>query len=506
MIFKIERGLKSFRPAFLASILALLPWSPGAAACSAEAHVKVCINPVWRFHLGQPTGEPFETDYDDSKWEIVSLPHSHLLFTANISGFEEHGRANGWYRRQLQIPAGWVGKKVFLEFQGAMQTTAVWVNGKRVGDYKVSGFDSFGFDITPLLKPGTNQLAICVDNRPNPEIPPDGTKTDYILFGGLYRDVFLHVTDPVHLTFPWEDRQASLRLTLPTVSEKQAVVQVESTIHNDSDHARKCILVTEICDRDGKMVKTMRDEREITAAAEATFTQKSEPIANPHLWSADDPYLYQVHTRILESEHELDHCRIALGIRWVKFDKKQGFFLNGKHLKLIGANYHQTWPFIGNAVPAGLRRRDAEQMKAMGINWVRLSHYPQDPNLLDALDELGIMAVAEPPTWMGKGNSKWMDNLEASFRSMIRRDRNHPSIILSLITLSLSLKRNETTQHFPSPRGFDWPRHNLPARSRLAGATRKVFGRRAVCLERRAAGGGHVLGKGPCLGHTRRCY
>lgn len=399
-------------------------------ACAAESRLKLNLDPVWRFQLGNPVGEPFATNYDDRQWNIVSLPHSLQLFPASLAGFQGHGRNVGWYRRELHVPAKWAGKKLFLEFQGAMQTTALWVNGRKVGDYAVSGYDSFDFDITPDIKTGKNLIAVLVDNRVNPDIPPDGKWLDYILFGGLYRDVFLHVTDPMHLTFAWETRQAGVRLTLPEVSETQAVVQAESTVRNESARARRCTLVTEIRDRSGHLVKTMREEREIPAGAEATFTQQSGPIVHPHLWSPEDPYLYQVLTLVREGNRELDRWQTALGIRWVKFDKQQGFFFNGQHLKLVGANCHQAWPYLGNAVPDGLHRRDAEQMKAIGINWVRLSHYPQSPDFLDALDELGLMAMEEPPTWEAQGSEKWESNLEASFRSMVRRDRNHPCIIL----------------------------------------------------------------------------
>jgi beta-galactosidase len=185
----------------------------------AEGRLQINLNPVWRFQLGDPAGEPFAANYDDSKWDIVSLPHSLELFPASLAGFAEHGRNIGWYRRELQVPAGWQGKKLFLEFQGAMQTTAVWVNGQKAGDYAVSGYDSFDFDITPYVKAGKNVIAVRVDDRVNPDIPPDGKWLDYILFGGLYRDVFLHVTDPMHLTFPWEAHEAGVRLTLPEVSE-----------------------------------------------------------------------------------------------------------------------------------------------------------------------------------------------------------------------------------------------------------------------------------------------
>lgn len=397
---------------------------------AAEIHTRTNLNPVWRFQVSDASQDCSAADFDDSKWDIVSLPHSLELFNASLAGFKEHGRGVGWYRRELTVPTDWRGRKLFLEFRGAMEATELWVNGKKAGEYAVSGYDSFDFDITPFVKPGTNMIAVRVNNQVHPEIPPDGQEADYILFGGLYRDVFLHVTDPVHLTFPWEATQAGVRITLPEVSREQAVVQAEATVRNESSQPCKCVLVTELQDRDGKVVATMHESQDIPPGKEGVFTEKSQPVSNPHLWSPDNPYLYKVVTTVREGDHELDRAETPLGIRWVKFDKKEGFFLNGQHLKLVGANVHETWPFIGGAVPDGLHRRDAEQMKAMGVNWVRLSHYPQDPEFLNALDELGLMALEEPPTWMNPGPGKWMDNLEASERSMIRRDRNHPSIII----------------------------------------------------------------------------
>jgi beta-galactosidase len=401
-----------------------------SAQAALQSRVSLNLAPAWRFHLGQQVGQPWLTNYDDRSWDIISLPHSQELFSPGLSGFPERGRESGWYRRLIHVHPEWLARKVFLEFQGSMQTTEMWVNGRRVGEYAVSGFDSFHFDITPFLRAGDNLLAVKVDNQRSADIPPDGHTADYILFGGLYRDVMLHVTDTVHLTFPWEARQAGVRLTLPKVSEEAATIRAESTVRNESQRACHCSLITEVRDRDHHPVTTMLQEHDIAPGTAYTFLQESEPIPQPHLWSPDDPYLYQVRTIVREGDRELDRVETPFGFRWVSFDKEKGFFPNGKHLKLVGANRHQTWPFIGNAVPAGLQRRDAEQLKAMGVNWVRLSHYPQDPHFLDALDEFGIMALAEPPTWMDRGNEKWMVNLEASFRSMIRRDRNHPCIIL----------------------------------------------------------------------------
>ena len=412
---------------FLSLYLCLLT----AVICqAADARTRININPVWRFYLGEMPTPPVDATFNDKAWETVSLPHTHQVFPADLSGFTQQGRQMGWYRRTLFMPDAWKGKNVFLEFQGAMQTTKVWVNGTPVGEYTTSGYDSFHFDISARLKLGDNQLTICVDNSVNPNIPPDGQKTDFIQFGGLYRDVHVVVTDPLHITFPWEEKQAGIRLTLPEVSESMAVLLAETQVRNSSNSPQTCTLRTDVHDRAGVLVTSVSETQSIPAGGTHAFSQKTKPISNPKLWSPANPYLYDVHTIVLQDGKERDRVTTRLGIRWVTWDKKEGFFLNGKHLKLVGANRHQTWPFIGNAVPNGLHRRDAEQLKEMGCNWVRCSHYPHDPDFLNDLDELGIMALEEGPTWMKTGGKEWMENLENSFRRMIRRDRNHASLII----------------------------------------------------------------------------
>ena len=419
--------------------LGLLALTGSTATAGESPRQTININPVWRFTLGDPA-EAFKAEFDDRGWDIVSLPHSHELYAADLSNFlgkefpkddvSFAGRKVGWYRRTINIPSAALNGKVFLVFQGAMETTKLWVNGKAAGEYAVSGYTSFHFDLTPLLRPGTNMLAVRVDNTVQKDIPPDGAKCDYALFGGLYRDVDLIFTKTPHVTFPWEGTNAGVRLTLPEVSREKTVVQIETALRNDSDHAVKCTLVTRVLDTNGTAVATSKDTVALDAHGDAMITQKTASIPNPNLWSPDSPYLYTVETTVMEGGRATDQIATTLGIRWCRWDKDKGFFLNGTHLKLVGANRHQTWPFIGSAVPNRLHRHDAEQMKKMGINWIRLSHYPHDPDFLDDLDQLGLMALEEGPTWMDIPGEEWMNNLDKAFRSMIRRDRNHPSIII----------------------------------------------------------------------------
>lgn len=453
------------------------------------------LNAGWRFYPGEPIPLPYSAAYDDRLWESVSLPHSLEYYEAEVReraggeptrfpaaasnsvalapDYRSRGRHVGWYRRRVVMPDEWVGRRVFLVFQGAMQTTRVWVNGQeaaaynvrettspglqfssltnrvemgspayRTIGYEVSGYDSFHFDITGLMSAGTNVIAVKVNNLTNMRTPPDGKDRDYILFGGLYRDVFLVVTDPAHIPFAWEARDAGVRvrtripeLEAPsslcaTARPSKALVDVETTVRNDGAADGSFALVTQLVDGEGRMVAVGRSPVDIAAGHSCTITQANLTVKAPRLWSPECPNLYRVESFVLRGTQQLDRVSTRFGIRSFRFDHQSGFVLNGKPLKLIGVNRHQTWPFIGNAVPNGLHRRDAEQIKETGFNFVRLSHYPQDPDFLDALDELGILALAEGPSWWDRGGEEWMDNLEKSFRSMIRRDRNHPCIFI----------------------------------------------------------------------------
>jgi beta-galactosidase len=395
------------------------------------------LNPVWKFTLGEDhQAKAVDPAFDDTSWQTVSVPHTlkevtlHLDNVMNDNTQKTFHRYVGWYRKHLQVKRVDLEKKYFLHFEGVMQTTELWVNGKPVGKYEVSGFDSFHFDITEALKDGDNLITVKVDNRLNENTPPDSKPMDFILFGGLYRDVNLITTSRVYVNFPWEARDAGIRITTPEVSEESSSVVVDTTVKNATDAPANCRVLTEILDKDGKLVATIISGQAIEKNGASTFKQTLPKIQNAKLWSPDSPYLYTAATTVSVGNEVMDRLETRFGIRTFKFTPDEGFFLNGKHLKLVGSNRHQTWPYVGNAVPNSMHRKDAEIIKAVGMNWVRLSHYPHDPAFLDACDELGLLALEEGPTWMKPGNETWLKNLDTSFRSMIRRDRNHPSIIV----------------------------------------------------------------------------
>ncbi len=388
------------------------------------------MNPGWSYNLGDVSGAE-ATAFNDENWELVSVPHTLGVVSANLKEFDKYSRNIGWYRKEISVSSEWLNKKVHLEFQGAMQVTDLYVNGKWVGQYAVSGYDSFSFDISDFLQAGKNLIAIKINNKENKNIPPDGITRDFVLFGGIYRDINLVVSGNLRVPFAWEAHAAGVRVTYPEISAEKAVVKVVTAVKNESNAAK----VVEI--------ETTIEEKEASEVAEATVTQTIEAgetamieqlfvVENPNLWTPETPNLYIVNSEIKDAEMDTtsDFVSTQVGLRWVEWDAQKGFFLNGNSYKLIGTNRHQNWPYIGGAISNGNHYAEAKQLKDLGINWIRLSHYPHDPDFITALDELGLMALEEGPTWMRRGPQTWMDNLVKSWTSMIRRDRNHPSIII----------------------------------------------------------------------------
>ena len=415
----------------------LVAWfSIGAwAAPQSGARVRLNFNVGWKYYLGAPAGSPQDSGYDDSSWESVSIPHTLKLTSLHLDGSKDDGyqktfhRLVGWYRKHFRVNAG-SDSKIFLEFEGSHQVTDVWINGKLAGRHMISGYTPFHFDITGMVdRNADNVVAVRVDNTRNPDVPPDGGRFDYILFGGLYRDVYLVTTDTLHVTFPWEDTYAGVFVTTPTVTPEDATVSVRTTVRNERNTKTRATVVTRILDQDRKVVVKMSQTRDIPAGGDVTFLETNGITEDVHLWSFDNPYLYTAHTTVLAGDATVDTLETSFGIRKLELVVGKGFLLNGKEFKLIGSNRHQQYPYIGNAVPDSLHWKDALAFKQAGFRIVRLAHYPHDNAFLDACDRLGMLVYEEPPTWIEFGNQTWMNNLEEAFRRMIRNHRNHPSVL-----------------------------------------------------------------------------
>ncbi|MEM9676016.1 MAG: sugar-binding domain-containing protein, partial [Bacteroidota bacterium] len=394
---------------------------------------KININQGWKFSLGEQNGEINTEGFDDSGWEQINVPHTFELASLDLNGSQDDPyqktfqRDIGWYRKKLNI-ATLPDQKVFLEFEGAHQVTTLWINGEYVGEHSVGGYTPFHFDITAFVQPGENTIALKVDNTLNPEIPPEGDQYDYIKFSGLYRDIYLVTTDELYIPFAWEEKESGVFITTPTVTPENATIHVRTTVRNASDEQKDCKLLTRIIDKQGRVVARMESSQNISAQSSYSFSQVTGISENVHLWSPDHPYLYRVNTLVMNGDEAVDQVENPLGIRKIELIDGEGLRLNGEPLELIGANRHQAFPFVGDAVPNSLHWKDAYQFKQAGFNVVRLAHYPHDDSFLEACDELGLLVYEEPPTWIGIGNEAWFDRLEEATRRMIRNHRNHPSV------------------------------------------------------------------------------
>lgn len=415
-----------------AGLLALIALASSNESCAER--VVENLNHDWLYHRGDAGEAAAKSGYDDSTWEAAALPHTYALTSINLddSADDQHQltfhRDVCWYRRSFSCNPS-AGQRVFLEFEGAHQITDLWVNGKHLGQHATGGFTPFHFDLTEHVKRDDNLIAVRLDNRVNEEVPPDGDTRDYVLFGGLYRDVRLVVTDSLRITFPWEARDAGVRITTPSVSRRSATATVETTVNNAGPSPRECRVVTRVADATGRVVEKLTSRpTTVEPGRTHTFVQTGGVMEGLRLWSCDDPYLYHVHTAVEVDGEVVDRVVNPLGFRWFGYHPQEGFLLNGEPAELIGANRHQQYPYLGDAVPDNLHRADAIKFKRAGLNVVRLAHYPHDDEFLNACDRLGVLVTEEAPTWIEVGPPLWMDRLEKATRVMIRNHRNHPCV------------------------------------------------------------------------------
>jgi len=366
--------------------------------------------------------DAYRPDYDDSAWDSINLPHT---WNQIDSRDEEPGywRGLGWYRKQFLLPSQYSAKRVFLEFEGVGSVAEFWLNGRKVGEHK-GAYTSFEFDVTDYVKFGdsANVLTVKVDNLFRDTVPPT-VKTDYTFYGGIYRDVWLRVSDPVYVS-------EAVWLT-PSVSENAATLRIQSRLVNKTSQAQELTLTHEIFDPDGKPVKAFSLPVRIPAGETVEVTQDGGTVTNPRLWSPDTPHVYRLRSSLLAGTRVVDTVENPLGFRWFKFDPQRGFFLNGKRVQVQGTNWHQVYPGMGNALPNSRHAKDMEIIRAMGVNFWRTSHYPHDPATMEASDRLGLMVWEELPVNKEIGDVReYTANVLAMADEMIRRDRNHPCVIV----------------------------------------------------------------------------
>jgi beta-galactosidase len=361
-------------------------------------------------------------NFDDSKFERVVIPHCNTRLPWH--GFDDKDyEFVSVYRRHFRVPPGTRGRRVFVDFEGVMTASTVWLNGIRLGEYK-GGYTPFSFELTPELDfDSDNVLTVEVDSTERADIPPFGHEIDYLTFGGIYREVALRIVPSTFIENIFAQPKGVLT---PSPS-------LEVQCFLEYSEASKDALTLEATLRDGNRVLATATQRIAPTAATndpvpySVNLEKLGPIA---LWDVKHPKLYTVHVRLLKGSSLIDEDSRTVGFREAQFTD-HGFELNGEVIKLRGLDRHQTFPFAGQAMPGRVQRRDAQILhRNFKCNIVRTSHYPQSRHFLDACDELGLLVLEEIPGWQHIGDAAWKDISVDNVRRMIRRDWNHPSIIL----------------------------------------------------------------------------
>ena len=394
------------------------------------------FNVGWRFYKGSFEGAE-KTSFDDQNWTVVNLPHGLELLPDESSGSMNY-QGEAWYRKKFTVPDHLKGQKVYLNFEAIMGKSKVWVNGEFIEDH-YGGYLPFILDVSDHLKYGEeNVVAVLADNSDDTSYPPGQSQKilDFTYFGGIYRDVWLIAMDKVHITNPnYRDRVAGggLFIHYENLSEENVTVVIETEIENGSKKDIEYSLETILKDKEGNKVGESTKSVRVGANKFITVLQEIK-VTDPLLWCPQKPYLYDLFSFVKDQEQNIvDGIRTRVGIRKIEFRGRDGFYLNNKPYngKLMGANRHQDFGYLGNALPNSLHWRDVKMIKDMGMDIIRTAHYPQDPAFMDACDELGLFYIEATPGWhFWSDDSVFVSRTINDIRNTVRRNRNRPSVLI----------------------------------------------------------------------------
>jgi len=404
------------------------------------------FNQGWRFCLGDIQGAE-AVGYNDSQWEVVCTPHSPLLTPVEGSGGKNY-QGVCWYRKHFVLPEDTKGKNAILHFEAVMGKQKIFVNGKLVKEH-LGGYLPINVNLSECgVKPGDEALvAVMADNSDDKTYPPGKKQSqlDFCYHGGIYRDVWLIAKNDISITDAVERNQVAgggVFIHYNNISEKSAELFIDVELGGVSAEASQKILKqsyqvqAKIKDADGKIVKTIKKTAvispETSKSSAYLLANLSAKISAPHLWSPENPYLYTVEISVLQNGKCIDGGIVKTGIRSFEFKGKDGFWLNGKpYRQLVGGNRHQDFAYVGNAVPNSQQWRDVKRLKESGMNIIRVAHYPQDPSFMDACDEFGIFIIVATPGWQyWNKEPKFGELVHQNTREIIRRDRNHPCVLM----------------------------------------------------------------------------
>ena len=394
------------------------------------------FNVGWRFKTGQIENAE-KPEFNDSTWEVVSTPHTVGLIPAEGSGGRNY-QGPAWYRKHFKIDSSLRGKLVNIYFEAAMGKTVVYLNGQKVREHW-GGYLPFSIELTQYgVKAGDKcLLAVMTDNSDDKNYPPGKKQStlDFAYHGGIYRDVWMIATSQVHLTDPNEANHIAgggVFVRFGEISKDKAEVWIYTEVKNELTTTQKISVENRLLDADGKKLKTIRTDIQLKSGETKQISQKLI-VENPNLWYPDSPYLYKIATFLSQSNKKaLDGSITRIGIRKIEWKGADGLWLNGEPAgKLIGGNRHQDYAYVGNAVPNSQHWRDAKKLRDAGCRIIRTAHYPQDPSFMDACDELGMFIIVATPGWQfWNSDTQFVDRVYDDIRNMVRRDRNHPSVLM----------------------------------------------------------------------------
>lgn len=412
---------------------------------------EILFNDDWLYYP-----EQVDESTPDSEFEAITLPHTNKIFPHHSFDDAEY-KFISTYRKKFTLPEPLNGRRLFLDFDGAMIATTIIINGHTFEEHK-GGYTPFSFDITDHInEEGENSLVLYLDSRERKDIPPYGHVIDYLLFGGIYRDVNLRYVEPVYIK--------NIFVKPFDVLTDKPRVEVDVTVENTTDDDFTAYINVEIepaipdtCTNDCGVKQVA-----IAKNTQTTFTFNISPeelksgwdcidgntVNSIQLWTLDNPFLYVVEvnwitmksapTGNLLLDNRLDSTKCRFGFRAAEF-RDDGFYLNGELLHIVGLNRHQMFPYVGQAAPKRLQERDAEIVKyELGCNLVRTSHYPQSKHFIAKCDEIGLLCFEEIPGWQHIGDEEWQAISIRDVQAMIERDWNHPSIILWGVRINESL-------------------------------------------------------------------
>lgn len=383
------------------------------------------LNENWRFT------ENFTEDFlKNGTGEVTEVRLPHTCKELPYHYFDEHlYQMVSGYRRELFAPEEWQGKKILLTFDGIGHVSEVFLNGKKIGEHHC-GYTAFTIDISEELSYGKNNtLVVKADSRENLNVPPFGFVIDYMTYGGIYRDVYIDVKNAEYLA------DVFVKNKIISVAEKKAELISEVTVNKAHEGA---YIKQSLKEASSETFEVLGESKLIGEKLVLSF-----PVDNISLWDTEHPALYEVKTELTRDGKILDEKTVRFGFRKAEF-KKDGFYLNEKKFKIRGLNRHQSYPYVGYAMPESMQKLDADILKKeLGVNAVRTSHYPQSHYFLDRCDELGLLVFTEIPGWQHIGNAEWKNQAVENVKDMVLQYRNHTSIILWGVRINESLDDDE---------------------------------------------------------------